>query len=181
MHLSTGGSSSPGSMRDIEFRQVRSIEGLPDGGPRTQEQPASHTCPASSTTSPNFARTETSGHKAEELFCLWNVLSDLIAPPPNSVLPALPVAVRLHARCGRVLSSPPKWRTAACSSSEKSTAARIGEDHDLALCRYPACHGECGSRAPPQQSPPRFVPERRPRPAGDSHARLGHDRRWPYT
>jgi hypothetical protein len=78
MHLSTGGSSSPGSMRDIEFRQVRSIEGLPEGGPRTQEQPASHTCPASSTTSPNFARTETSGHKAEELFCLWNVLSDLI-------------------------------------------------------------------------------------------------------
>jgi hypothetical protein len=29
-------------MRDIEFRQVRSFEGLPDGGPRTEESPASY-------------------------------------------------------------------------------------------------------------------------------------------
>ena len=33
MHLSTGGSSSAGSTRG-EFRQVRSFEGLPDGGPQ---------------------------------------------------------------------------------------------------------------------------------------------------
>jgi hypothetical protein len=32
-------------MRDIEFRQVRSFEGLPDGGPGTEEQSASHTYP----------------------------------------------------------------------------------------------------------------------------------------
>jgi hypothetical protein len=28
--------------------------------------------------------------KAEELFCLWNVLSDLIGPPPNSVCRPFP-------------------------------------------------------------------------------------------
>lgn len=38
MHLSTGGSSSAGSKRDIEFRWVGSFEGLPDGGPRAEEQ-----------------------------------------------------------------------------------------------------------------------------------------------
>jgi hypothetical protein len=56
MHLSTGGSSSAGSMRDVEFPQIRSFEARQMAGPTLKSSLFPRHIPASSTTSPNLRR-----------------------------------------------------------------------------------------------------------------------------
>ncbi len=129
-------------MRDIEFRQLRSFEGLPDGGPCTQQQRASHTIGRFIDYVAELpeTRTETSGLLQDRwrprTVCLWHVLSDLITPQPKSV-------------CRPFL--PPFDSGASMMEAGTlpvGTAFRAGE-------------------------------LRRTRPAGNSHARIWQDRRWP--
>jgi hypothetical protein len=179
MHLSTGGSSSPGSMRDIDFRPVRSFEGLPDAG--AEEQRASHRL---------RRRTSEDRHPKHQAFC------KKVRP---RTCPACGMCSATSSRCGRPFlwhfdSSRTSMMDAGTLGTAKKAerpwlfldnpgAAQTVEDHDLALCRHRARHAGARSLGRTARHSSRRCASCQgaaPHAAGRRFpARLWWDRGWP--